>query len=102
LRAELPRILAAPPEVLSPRMVCLIEGWPRTGAGSMSGSIAYPARSPLLPARTLARMAGEHSGHRADDLAGAGVATKFTFPVHFPHAAVRLRVQARQTTTTVA
>jgi hypothetical protein len=102
LRAELPRILAAPPEVLSPRMVCLIEGWPRTGAGSMSGSIAYPARSPLLPARTLARMAGEHSGHRADDLAGAGVATKFTFPVHFPHAAARLRVQARQTTTTVA
>jgi transposase len=26
LRAELPRILAAPPEVLSPRMVRLIEG----------------------------------------------------------------------------
>ena len=37
LRAELPRILATPPDVLSPRMVCVIEGWPKTGAGSMAG-----------------------------------------------------------------
>jgi len=38
LRAELPRILATPPDVLSPRMVRLIEDWLATGAGSTSGS----------------------------------------------------------------
>ena len=47
LRAELPRILATPPEVLSPRMVRMIEGL--TGDGSMSGSMACPAR--LKPSR---------------------------------------------------
>src|SRR6266567_2793842 len=38
LRAELPRILAAPPAVLSPRMVRVIEGMAGTGAGSMNAS----------------------------------------------------------------
>ena len=50
LRAELPRILATPPDVLSPRMVRIIEGLLATGAGSMSefeslsGEIAAVAR----------------------------------------------------------
>jgi hypothetical protein len=37
LRAELPRILATPPDVLSPRMVRM-KTCPATGAGSTSGS----------------------------------------------------------------
>ncbi len=50
LRAELPRILAAPPEVLSPRMVRVIEGlagdWRRLDERieSLSGEIAAVAR----------------------------------------------------------
>ena len=52
LRAELPRILAAPSDVLSPRMVRLT--WLATGAGSTSGSRVYRARSRLLRARMLA------------------------------------------------
>ena len=47
LRAELPRILATPPDVLSPRMVRIIEGLLATGAGSMSESKVYRARSRL-------------------------------------------------------
>jgi transposase len=47
LRAELPRILGTPPEVLSPRIVRMIEAL--TGAGSISGLIACPAR--LKPSR---------------------------------------------------
>jgi len=43
LRAELPRILATPPDVLSARMVRVR---PKTGAVSMSGSISYPVRLP--------------------------------------------------------
>jgi transposase len=46
-RAELPRILATPPDVLSPRMVRIIEGLLATGAGSMSESKVYRARSRL-------------------------------------------------------
>ena len=41
LRAELPRILAAPPDVLSARMARVR---PKTGAVSTSGSISYPVR----------------------------------------------------------
>ena len=51
-RAELPRILAAPPEVLSP-LVRVIEA-AGTGAGSMSGSITYRARSPHWRGKTQA------------------------------------------------
>ena len=51
LRAELPRILATPPDVLSPRMVRVIEGladdWRRLDDASRS----YPARSKSLSAR---------------------------------------------------
>ena len=54
LRAELPRILATPPDVLSPRMARVTRTWPVTGAGLMSASRAYPARS--KPSR--ARMPG--------------------------------------------
>ena len=43
LRAELPRILATRPDVLSARMVRVR---PKTGAVSMSGSISYPVRLP--------------------------------------------------------
>jgi transposase len=52
LRAELPRILATPPDVLSPRMVRVKRTWLATGVGSMSVSKAYPARSRLLRVRT--------------------------------------------------
>ena len=45
LRAELPRMLATPPDVLSPRIVRMIEGWPKTGAGLISVSITYLTRS---------------------------------------------------------
>ena len=45
LRAELPRILATPPDVLAPRMVCVIEVWLKIGAGSMSVLVTYPTRS---------------------------------------------------------
>ena len=41
LRAELPRLLATPPDVLSPRMVCVIEGLAEIGAGSMSELVTY-------------------------------------------------------------
>ena len=49
LRAELPRILAMPPDVLSPRMVRIISAWPPTGVCSMSGLKNYRARSLSLP-----------------------------------------------------
>jgi transposase len=51
LRAELPRILTTPPDVLSPRMVRVIEDLARTGAGSTSGSRVCRARSRLLRVR---------------------------------------------------
>ena len=54
LRAELPRLLAAPPDVLSPRMVGVIEGLAEVGAGSMSASNTYPARSQPLRTKTPA------------------------------------------------
>ena len=50
LRTELPRILATPPDVLSPRMVRPSKVWLRIGAGSISASRSYPARSKSLPA----------------------------------------------------
>ena len=49
LRVELPRILATPPDVLSPRMVRVIEGLALTGVGWMSVSRVYRARSRSLP-----------------------------------------------------
>ena len=48
LRAELPRILATPCDVLSLRMARCSRTWPATGAGLMSGSSVYRARSRLL------------------------------------------------------
>jgi transposase len=45
LRAELPRILAAPCDALSPRSCASSRIWPVTGAGSMTASRAYLARS---------------------------------------------------------
>ena len=50
LRAELPRILATPPDVLSPRVVSMIEDL--AGAGLMSASNTCLARSRLLRATT--------------------------------------------------
>jgi transposase len=50
LRAELPRILASPPDVLSPRMV-LSKISPATGAGSTSGSRVCRTRSKRSRAR---------------------------------------------------
>jgi transposase len=50
LRAELPRILATPCDVLSPRMVECSRIWPATGAGLMSASRAYLLRSKFLRA----------------------------------------------------
>ena len=52
LRAELPRILATPPDVLSVRMMRVIKDLAKTGAGSMSGSISYLVRLPSWPGRT--------------------------------------------------
>ena len=53
LRAELPRILATPPNVLSPRIVRVIEGLAeKTGAGLISVSITYPTRSRSSRSRT--------------------------------------------------
>ena len=51
LRAELPRILAAPPDVLSPRMVRVIEDLAGDWRRLMSGSRVYQVRSRLLRAR---------------------------------------------------
>jgi hypothetical protein len=48
LRAELPRILTTPCDVLSPRMVRGSRAWQGTGAGSMSGSRVYRVRSRFL------------------------------------------------------
>ena len=45
LRAGLPQILATRTDVLSPRMVHLIEAWPATGAGSTSASKVCPPTS---------------------------------------------------------
>ena len=50
LRAELPRILATPPDVLSPRMARVIEDL--AGDGSMSASKGCQRRSEFWPART--------------------------------------------------
>ena len=47
LRAELPRILAAPPEVLSPRMVHLIEGLAEDWRRLDERIERFPAKSPL-------------------------------------------------------
>jgi transposase len=53
LRAELPRILASPPDVLSLGSCGSSAVWPKTGAGSTTGSISYPVRLPSWPGRTL-------------------------------------------------
>ena len=45
LRVELPRLLATPPDVLSPRMAGVIEGLAEDWRRLMSGLIACPARS---------------------------------------------------------
>ncbi len=54
LRAELPRILATPPDEMCclPAWYASLKVWPKTGAGSMSGSITCPARSQLSRGRT--------------------------------------------------
>jgi transposase len=54
LRAELPGILAEPFDVLSPRMVRIIEDLARDCAGSMSASSVCRRRSKLSRARTRA------------------------------------------------
>src|SRR6202158_1908618 len=51
LRAELPRILATPPDVLSPAWFGSSRIWLATGAGSTSGSRVCRARSRLLRVR---------------------------------------------------
>jgi len=49
LRTELPRILAMPLDMLSTRMVRVIEEWFLTGVNSISELKACPARSRSLP-----------------------------------------------------
>jgi transposase len=51
LRAELPRTLATPPDVLSPRMVRIVEDLAGDGAGSTSGSRVCRTRSKPSRAR---------------------------------------------------
>ena len=51
LRAELPRILATPPDVLSPRMVRIIEDLAGDWRNSMSASKIYRMRSRRLRAK---------------------------------------------------
>ena len=69
LRAELPRILATPPDVLSPRMVGVIEGlaedWRRLDERieHLSGEITA-----LSAPRRRLQAAGERSRHRTDHL----------------------------------
>ena len=50
LRTELPRILATPPDVLSPAWRTPLKVWLGIGAGSISASRSYPTRSKSLPA----------------------------------------------------
>ena len=52
LQAELPRILATRTDVLSPRMLRIIEDWQATGAGWTNASRRYPTRSKYSRART--------------------------------------------------
>ena len=69
LRAELPRILTAPPDVLSPRMVGVIEGlaedWRRLDRAHRT--LIRRDHSPCAPRRRL-HAAGERSRHRTDHL----------------------------------
>jgi transposase len=51
LRAELPRVLATPPTCCRLAWCGSSRIWPKTGAGSMSGSITYPMRLPAWPGR---------------------------------------------------
>ena len=53
LRAELPRILALRLMYCHLAWCGLSRIWPKTGAGSMSGSISYPMRLRPSPSRTL-------------------------------------------------
>ena len=70
LRAELPRLLAAPPDVLSPRMVGVIEGlaedWRRLDERieHLSGALA----AGVLVRKGCDLAAGERSRHRTDHL----------------------------------
>ncbi len=68
LRLELPRILATPPDVLSPRMVRVIEGLASDCIGWMSASRAYPARSRSSPDGRRMRTRDERPRHRTDHL----------------------------------
>ena len=68
LRMELPRILATPPDALSPRIVHIVEALASDFAGSVSASKACPARSRSLPSRMLVRTPDERARHRADYL----------------------------------
>ena len=69
LRVELPRLLATPPDVLSPRMVGVIEGlaedWRRLD--QRIESLIRRDHSPCAPRRRL-QAAGERSRHRTDHL----------------------------------
>ena len=53
LRAQLPEVLGKRTDVLSDRMVHVIEDLAPIGAGSTSVSKAYPARSKSWPVRIL-------------------------------------------------
>ena len=68
LRAELPRILATPPDVLSPRMVRVIETWLATAFTRRAGR-GFVKRDPShRVAGFRLRAADERSRHRADHL----------------------------------
>ena len=68
LRAELPGILAKRTDVLSPRMLHLIEGLAAIGTGWTSASRACPARLERWPVRTGMRAVDDGARHRADHL----------------------------------
>ena len=64
LRAELPRILATPPDrAVGSHGTGHQPIWPKTGAGSISGLITYRVRLPFWPDRTAAMLrASSQSG----------------------------------------
>ncbi len=68
LRAELPRILATPPDVLSPRMVRVIEDLAGDWRRLDERIEGYRVRSRQLPPGRRLRAADERAGDRTDHL----------------------------------
>ena len=68
LRVELPRILATPPDVLSPAWCVSLRGWPVTGVGSMNASRIVRRDRGRGPTGHRMRTADEHPRRRTDHL----------------------------------